>query len=248
MTSPRIIVVDDDPKIRSLIRRALEPEGFVVDEAGDEREMSDLMGRTRYDLITLDLNLPGTDGLEIARSVRRVCDTPIIMVTGKADVIDRVVGLEVGADDYIAKPFHIRELLARVRTVLRRRTPPAAPPSAAAAAEAGPAERYALGDLVLMPQEHVLRDAAGDAIELTRGEFGILVALVRARGRALTREALFDARGGDDGEAFDRAIDSTIARLRKKLPKGIIQTVREVGYKVGVPVRETDSAGGADAS
>ena len=245
MTPVRIIVVDDDRRVRSLIRRALEPEGFEVDEAADEAELDACMAERGYDLITLDLNLPGTDGLEIARRLRRTTDTPIIMVTGKGDVIDRVVGLEVGADDYLAKPFHIRELLARVRTVLRRsqqRSEPAVPPEAPPPAPAPAEAAFAIGELKLLPDERLLLDAEGVPITLTRGEFDILAALVRANGRVLTREALIDARG-EEADAFDRAVDSTIARLRKKLPSGLIGTVREVGYKLAVPVRQDGPAG-----
>ena len=238
MSEPRIMVVDDDARVRSLIRRSLEPEGFCVDEAADESELSLALQKRRYDLITLDLNLPGVDGLEIARRLRRSHDTPIIMVTGKGDVIDRVVGLEVGADDYIAKPFHVRELLARVRTVLRRGAPraPAEPPAGAET------DAFVFADLTLVPADQQLLDPGGAPIELTRGEFEILLALVGAHGRAMTRDALIAARGDDEG-AFDRAIDSTIARLRKKLPDGTIGTVREVGYKIAAPIRPTTVPG-----
>ncbi|MBJ3776598.1 response regulator [Acuticoccus mangrovi] len=229
------MVVDDDARVRSLIRRSLEPEGFEVDEAADESELEARLIACDYDLITLDLNLPGTDGLEITRRLRRRTDTPIIMVTGKGDVIDRIVGLEVGADDYVAKPFHVRELLARVRTVLRRvslRASSSASDSLGGEEEMG----YVVAGLKLVPSARLLLDAEGEPIALTRGEFDILAALIRANGRALSREALIDARG-DDADAFDRAIDSTIARLRKKLPPGTISTVREVGYRIAFPVR-----------
>lgn len=235
-TPIRIIVVDDDRRVRSLIRRLLEPEGFAVDEAAGEDELYARMAERDYDLITLDLNLAGSDGLEVARRLRRQSETPIIMVTGKGDVIDRIVGLEVGADDYIAKPFHARELLARVRTVLRR-SQQRSPGGEATDATAHPDEpAFAIGELTFVPAERQLLDAQGEMIPLTRGEFEILAALVRARGRALTRDALIDARG-DQGDAYDRAIDSTITRLRKKLPSGTITTVREIGYKLSAPVR-----------
>lgn len=241
MTTPiRIIVVDDDRRVRSLIRRSLEPEGFAVDEATGEDELYARMAERDYDLITLDLNLAGSDGLDVARRLRRQTETPIVIVTGKGDVIDRIVGLEVGADDYIAKPFHARELLARVRTVLRR-SQQRSPPSGAADGKADPCEpAFAIGDMKFVPAERQLLDAQGEMIPLTRGEFEILAALVRARGRALTRDALIDARG-DHGDAYDRAIDSTITRLRKKLPSGTITTVREIGYKLSAPVRAINS-------
>lgn len=228
MTAGRIMVVDDDARVRSLIRRALEPEGYTVDEAGDEAALDARLAERSYDLITLDLNLPGTNGLDIARRLRRSSDTPIIMVTGKGDVIDRVVGLEVGADDYLAKPFHIRELLARVRTVLRR--------TQSRPVDASSPEGFSIGVLTLIPAERVVLGEAGEPLTLTRGEFDILLALVEAHGRALSRDALIEARGAG-GDSFDRAIDSTVARLRRKLPDGMITTVREVGYKLAVPVQ-----------
>lgn len=228
MSTHRILIVDDDPKVRSLLRRSLEPEGFEVDDAADEPEMLGCMAERSYDLITLDLNLPGTDGLEIARRLRRTFDTPIIMVTGKGDIIDRVVGLEVGADDYLVKPFHMRELVARIRTVLRRTRPAEA--ESEGSAEAG----YLIGELKLIEDERLLLGPDGQPIALTQAEFAILTTLARANGRVLTRDALIEARG-DNTDAFDRAIDSTVARLRKKLPPDTIVTVRQVGYKIGVP-------------
>lgn len=238
MNAPRILIVDDDNKVRSLLRRALEAEGFVVDEAADEPQLRDRMARHSVDLITLDLNLPGTDGLEIARRLRRDGDTPIIMVTGKGDVIDRVVGLEVGADDYLVKPFHMRELVARVRSVLRRAPHPQAqaqPPIPQVAEDPGD-PGYVIGDLKLITADRLLLGPEGEPIPLTSGEFAILQALAEAQGRVLSRDALIQARG-DDVDAFDRAIDSTVARLRKKLPPETITTVRQVGYKIGVPMQ-----------
>ncbi|MCF3934826.1 response regulator [Acuticoccus sp. M5D2P5] len=232
MRQPCIMIVDDDPKVRSLLRRSLEQDGFDVDEAADEEELLARMARRRYDLITLDLNLPGTDGFEIARRLRRTSDTPIIMVTGKGDVIDRVVGLEIGADDYLVKPFHMRELLARVRTVLRRTAKAPHEEEGERAEEAG-SFGYVIGELKLLVGDRVLLGPDGQPIPLTQGEFAILAALAQANGRVLTRDALILTRG-DDVDAFDRAIDSTVARLRKKLPPDTIVTVRQVGYKIGV--------------
>ncbi|WP_170134908.1 response regulator [Acuticoccus kandeliae] len=232
MDRARIVVVDDDPRVRSLLRRSLEAEEFDVDEAADEPALLGLIAKHAYDLIILDLTLPGTDGLEIARKIRRTSDVPIIMVTGKGDVIDRIVGLEVGADDYLVKPFHMRELLARVRSVLRR-TSRHEGGDAAPCAPAG-APGFLIGTLKLVVADHLLLGPDGAPIPLTQGEFAILVALAEANGRVLTRDALITARG-DDVDAFDRAIDSTVARLRKKLPPDTIATVRQLGYKIGVP-------------
>ena len=224
--APLVLVVDDEPAIRRLIRRCLEPEGYRIEEAGSAADARRLVERTRYDLVTLDLNLPDGDGTDVARAIKSIRDVPLIMVTGKGDVIDRVVGLELGADDYIAKPFHVRELLARVRAVLRR---------------SGPAERsaagiLAIGDLRLDPNLRDVRDAQGVPLALTTTEFDMLHALAEAGGRPMTRDALMDRLRGHEWSAFDRSIDNAVARLRKKLPKGAIRTVRGLGYQIGLPV------------
>lgn len=240
MTSQRIAVVDDDPRIRAVIRRCLEPEGFAIDEAEDAAALDRLLERHEYALITLDLTLPDGDGVDVARTVRARSRTPIIMVTGKGDVIDRVVGLEVGADDYIAKPFHVREFLARVRTVLRRASGPAGSSSTE--------EGLRIGRMLLLPDRRELKDANGRDVALTTSEFEVLLALARTRGRNLTRDALMDVLHGRDWSPLDRSIDNTVARLRKKLPEGTIKTIRSVGYQIGVPVRVETVSEGAQAS
>lgn len=232
--------MDDDPRVRSLIRRSLEAEGFTVDEAADCHRLISLFEQHSYDLVTLDLNLRDCNGLDAARWLRKHSTTPIIMVTGRDDVIDRVIGLEVGADDYIAKPFDVRELVARVRCVLRRMSGrggrDACPP--------GPDtdDAFAIGDLLLVPDRSTLIDQHGTPIVLTNSELEALSALAQAGGRTLSRDALLDATHPRACESFDRAVDNLIARMRKKLPEGTIRTIRSRGYQLAVPVRRTSIA------
>jgi two-component system phosphate regulon response regulator OmpR len=179
------------------------------------------------DVILLDLVMPGEDGLTLAREIRANSDVGIIMLTGRDDVLDRIVGLEVGADDYIAKPFHLREVLARVKSVLRRREPRA---TSGTAREVVRFEGWRL-DLA----RRQLVSPTGEAVELTTGEFDLLAALAKHPGRVFGREALMDLTRGRSWEAFDRTIDAQVARLRKKIetdPKKpmLIKSVRNVGY------------------
>jgi DNA-binding response OmpR family regulator len=230
----RILVVDDDPRVRDMLGRYLEDEGFQVCQANDGDAMRRQIADTEFDLILLDLGLPGTDGLTLAREIRDASQVPIIIVTGKGDVVDRVVGLEVGADDYITKPFHLREVLARVRSVLRR-----APSSAQGAgstpshAEAGERFGFAGWQLDLAKRELVAPD--GGSVTLTTGEFDLLTAFVRHPNRSLDRDRLMDLARGRDWNPFDRSIDTQVGRLRKKIepdPKNpdLIKTVRGLGY------------------
>jgi two-component system, OmpR family, response regulator len=229
----RILIVDDDATVRKLLKECLEPEGFAVAEAATGAQMHEKLAAERIDLITLDLNLAGEDGLKLARDVRSRQNIPIVMITGKSDPIDRVVGLELGADDYIAKPFHLREVLARIRAVLRRYQPiselagphPSLPPG----------HRYVFNGCVLDVGRRELKNAAGGAIELTTTEFGLLAIFLRAPGRVLSRDQIMDQLKGHDWSPLDRSIDSMVARLRRKIepesetPK-LIKTVRGVGY------------------
>lgn len=226
----RMLVVDDDPRIRQMLSRYFEDEGYRVTTAGDGPSMRRALGAAAFDVILLDLVLPGgQDGIDLAREVRTHSDVPIIMLTGRDDLTNRVVGLEVGADDYIAKPFHLREVLARVRSVLRRRRP--APPGAAAP----PGELVEFEGWRLDVGRRQLLSPAGTEVALTTGEFDMLVALVRHPGRVMTREVLMDLTRGRGRETFDRTIDAQIARLRKKVEGGgaasqLIKSVRGVGY------------------
>lgn len=240
MANTNVLVVDDDPKVRNLLARCLEGEGFTVLLAEDDVQAVDQARNTRPDLITLDINLGQGDGFDVARKVRAFSDVPIIMVTGKDDVIDRVVGLELGADDYITKPFHLRELIARVKSVLRRTrgTGLAAPdtdaPEHARTAELG-SETFKFDGLTALPERFELIGRDEQPCELTSGDFKLLHMFLQRPKRILSRERIMDLTGGPDWTPLDRTIDNQVARLRKKIERDpvhpkLITTVRGVGY------------------
>lgn len=235
---PHILVVDDDREIRDLLGRFLRKHGFRVDAAADGREMQAALAGGRFDLLVLDLMLPGEDGLSLCRRVRAGSDLPIVMLTAIGEDTDRIVGLEMGADDYIAKPFNPRELLARIRAVLRRSQGPAP----AAPAEDGRVLRF-LG-WCLDPGRRNLQAPDGTVVDLTGGEFTLLLALAEHPGRVLTRDQLLDLTRGREAGPFDRSVDVQVSRLRRKLeddPKrpGIIKTVRGGGYVFAAEVAES---------
>jgi len=239
MENARILVVDDDEKVRTLLRRCLESDGYEVVEASDAEAAFAAIDEQAPNLITLDINLGETDGLEVARVVRRTSDVPIIMVSGKNDVIDRVVGLEIGADDYITKPFHVREVLARVHTVLRRAEARGADKAAPAGDDT---ERYEFDGMVALPDQFELRDRDGQQAELTSGEFRLLTLFLSRPKRVTSREMLMDLLGGPAWSPLDRTIDNQVARLRKKIERdpahpNLIKTVRGVGYVLACDVR-----------
>ncbi|MGO7690020.1 response regulator [Rhizobium ruizarguesonis] len=225
-----LLVVDDDPRIRQMLTRYFEDEGYAVSSASDGIEMRVRMRQQNFDAILLDLVLPGgTDGLDLAREIRAQSDVPIMMLTGRDDVVDRIVGLEIGADDYIVKPFHLREVHARLKSILRRRQ------SSARNAEPVSEEIIGFEDWKLNLSRRQLLDPQGAEIELTTGEFDMLATFVRHAGRVLTRDVLMDLTRGRNLEAFDRTIDAQIVRLRRKIetdPKRpqFIKAVRGVGY------------------
>ncbi len=209
MPGLHILVVDDDPKVRTLLRRCFEGEGFEVSDAKDGAEARAHLARQPVALITLDLNLGKENGLDLARAIRKDRNVPIIMLTGKGDAIDRVVGLEVGADDYLAKPFELRELVARIRAVLRRASP---------AETDGPSfRRYAFDGWVLDVNRRSLERDGGKDQELTTGEFNLLEAFVRRPHRVLSRDDIMDLLKGHGWSPLDRSIDNLVARLRKKV-------------------------------
>lgn len=225
----RILIVDDDSRIRQMVTRYFEEEGFIVISASNGQGMRKALQDHEIDLILLDLVLPESeDGLALAREVRASSDLPIVMLTGRDDVLDRIIGLEVGADDYIPKPFHLREVLARVRSILRRRKP-----AEPAAQETGQVLEFD-GWRLEMNRRRLLNPEQQE-IELTTGEFDMLAVMIRNAGRVLTREMLMDQTRGRTLDAFDRAIDAQIARLRKKIEANpaqpnFIRSVRGVGY------------------
>ncbi len=225
-----ILVVDDDPKIRTLLRRLFEGEGWEVSEAASSEEVRSRLAAGRIDLVTLDLVLGGEDGLTIARELRQESRLPIIMVSGKGDTIDRVVGLEIGADDYITKPFHVREVLARVRAVLRRSEEGAAQNPAPAARDA-----LSFGGFMVDLGKRELYGPDGALIPLTTAEFALLEAFVRNVNRVLSRDRIMDLTKGHEWNPLDRTIDNHVARLRKKIERDpenplLIKTVRGIGY------------------
>ena len=236
-----ILVVDDEEQIRTLLRDCFEMDGYRVLEARDGTELQRRLAEQSVDLITLDISLSGENGFELARQVRAGRNIPIIMITGKGDPIDRIVGLELGADDYIAKPFHVREVLARVHAVLRRYAPAPQIGNAQQPATAGP--RYAFGDWVLDIDRRELRSAQGELRELTTAEFNLLVVFLDRPARVLSRDNIMDLLKGHEWSPLDRSIDSLIVRLRRKvepdpdLPR-MIKTVRGVGYVLAAEVRK----------
>ncbi|HEV7554885.1 MAG TPA: response regulator transcription factor [Kofleriaceae bacterium] len=229
MTEPpvatiKVLLVEDDDRLAQLTARYLETHGVLVTTIGDGIEGQAEALRRQYDCVVLDLMLPGRDGIEVCRQLRSRTDVPILMVTARGEEADRVLGLEVGADDYVTKPFSPRELLARIRATVRR-----------VRGQAGPAQQtIQVGGLVLDPQRMtVLLD--GKAVEVTAYEFSILRALAQRPGRVLSREQLLDLAKGSAELSFDRSIDVHVSRLRAKLgddsrnPK-ILKTVRGAGY------------------
>jgi len=226
----KILVVDDDARIRDLLRRYLTQEGFEVLQAEDGKGLTRVLQREPVDLIVLDLMMPGEDGLSVCRRLRGANDrTPIIMLTAKGEDIDRIVGLEVGADDYLGKPFNPRELLARIHAVLRRR-----PPLEAPGAPSGNNETITFGPFSFDLGARILRKD-NEELSLTTGEFAMLKALVRHPRLPLSREKLAQLVRGRDFEPFDRSLDVQVSRLRKLIEEDAtapryIQTVWGVGY------------------
>ena len=226
----KIMVVDDDPRLRDLLRRYLTENGFNVVVADNGAMMNKLWQRERYDALILDLMMPGEDGLSILRRLRGINDpTPIIMLTAKGEDVDRIVGLEMGADDYLSKPFNPRELLARLNAVLRRRGPDEAP-----GAPAQDIKSVEFGEFMLDLQTRTLT-RAGEPVPLTTGEFAVLKVFARYPRIPLSREKLMEMARGREYEAFDRSLDVQISRLRKLLEPDpskprYIQTVWGLGY------------------
>jgi len=236
--SEHILVVDDQQEICDLVREYLSDEGFRVSTANDGAGLRDAMARETVDLVILDLVLRGEDGLQLARELRSQSDIGIIMLTGRGETVDRIIGLEMGADDYLSKPFHLRELLARVRSVLRR--------GATRGGERGPPGRNRIKFIgwTLDLASRVLSSPAGEEVRLTTGEFELLAAFVNHPNQVLSRDRLLDLSRHREAGPFDRTIDVQVGRLRRKLeddPKnpGLIKTVRGGGY-IFTPSVETE--------
>ncbi|MCH1435695.1 MAG: response regulator [Acidimicrobiales bacterium] len=221
----RILTVEDDERIRTSVRLALEDEGWTVEEAASGEDALNAFTAQAADVVLIDIMLPGIDGFDVCRSIRRVSDVPIVMVTARADTHDVVAGLEAGADDYLTKPFAPKELSARIRALLRRArsTDPATP-------------HMVFGDLEIIPEEGVVR-LAGDEVHLTKTEFRLLVELATNPGRVLSREVLLERVWGYGYFGDGRLVDVHVRRLRTKIepdaanPRYVV-TVRGLGYKL----------------
>lgn len=231
-----LLVVDDQDDIRQLLQDYLQDKGFVVQVAASAGQLRELLPQVRPALVLLDVGLPGEDGLSLARHIREQYDIGIIMVSAAGEMLDRVVGLEVGADDYIAKPFELRELLARVKSVLRRygRGEPAAPTSAVVAPAVN-RRQFRFGACVLDLDRYQLLDGDGNDIPVTAMEFDLLKVFAERPHRPLSRDQLMDLTQNRDWDPNDRSIDIRITRLRKKIEPdpdkpSVIKTVRGVGY------------------
>jgi len=231
MTStPHVLIVDDEPAIGDMIRNYLERHGFRVSIACDGAGLRKAMAESPVDLVLLDLGLPGEDGLALTRHIRSRSNVGVIIVTGSGESVDRVVGLELGADDFVAKPFDLRELLARIRSVMRRTANPVDAPSEAAA----DAELRFAG-WRLNTQSRRLFSPLGDEVTLTTGEYDLLHAFTANPNKVLSRDQLLQATRNRDAAPYDRAIDMQVTRLRRKIEEDpdhpvLIKSVRGAGY------------------
>jgi len=234
--TPHILVVDDERDIRDPLAAYVAKNGFRVSKAESAAAARQILAAHAVDLILLDIMMPGEDGLSLAGFVRATSGTPVILLTAKAEDTDRIVGLELGADDYVVKPFNPRELLARIKAVLRRADGAGQP------LRAEDAEAFGFGPWVLRTGERELVGADGVAVPLTTGEYNLLLAFVTHARRVLTREQLLDLARGRDLAAFERSVDNAISRLRRKIeqdpahPK-LLKTVWGGGYTLAADVR-----------
>jgi two-component system OmpR family response regulator len=232
---PCILVVDDDRAIRTLLVEYLEARGFRALAAADGAAMWRVLDSAQVDLIVLDLTLPGEDGLTLCRTLRAKSGVPVIMLTARGEPLDRILGLEMGADDYVPKPFEPRELIARIKNVLRRTE--ALPPNL----QPLDAKRVSFGGWTLDLASRHLQSPEGTLVMLSGAEFRLLRVLVEHPNRVLSRDQLMSLTKGQDADPFDRSIDLQVSRLRQKLGEDVrapalIKTVRSEGYVLAVPV------------
>lgn len=233
--SHHILVVDDHRDIREPLTRYMGQQGYRVSSAADAAQARDLLQTNRFDLIVLDIMMPGEDGLSLCRHIRASSQVPVILLTAVSDEIDRILGLELGADDYVVKPFNPRELLARIKSVLRRsETMPRS-------AEAATLRRYRFDDWVLTINAREVEHVDGRVVTLTTSEFQILLAMLERPNFALSRDQLLDLTKGRAAVVFDRTIDNHVSRLRQKLEADpasprLLQTVWGRGYKIACEV------------
>ena len=219
----RVLIIDDDVELCELVAEYLTPEGFAVEAVHNGEEGLKRAHSGEHVLVVLDVMLPGISGLEVLRRLRAESRVPVLILTARGDDVDRIVGLEIGADDYLPKPFNPRELVARIRAILRRTQPSASPPL----------EKITVGDVELDPAARMVR-RAGEPVELTSVEFGMLEALMRVSGQVVTRDQLAQSVLGRKFMPYDRSIDMHVSKLRKKLGDidgtERIKTIRGVGY------------------
>lgn len=232
LVTPHVLVVDDDPEIRSLLGRYLVEQGFRVSLAADGAELRRQLAVNAIDLIVLDILLPDGTGLTLCRELRgRDARVAIILLTALKEDVDRIIGLEIGADDYLGKPFNPRELVARIRTVLRRAQPQTAPFSSPG---------YRFSQFTVDPNTRTATTADGTPVALTAGEFDLLVAFLERPGRIMSRDQILDLTQSRDGDPFGRSVDVLISRLRRKLKsddgRELFKTVRNAGYVLAVRV------------
>lgn len=240
MTDPlhRILVVDDDPMVRDVVRETLERSGFGVVDVGSAEEAQTVFAEGGISLMIVDLGLPGIDGLTLTRDTKAASDVGIIILSGRGDAMERVIGLEVGADDYIGKPFEPRELVARVRSVLRRTVA-----AAQQAASSAPNHVYVFANWTLDGNKRSLQSPDGDFVSLSTSEYDLLLAFANHPNTVLSRDQLMDLIHTNDAPAFDRSIDIRVARLRKKIEANpsspeFIKTIRNGGYIFTPPVEQ----------
>jgi two-component system OmpR family response regulator len=233
--SPHLLLVDDERSIREPLAQYLTKQGFRVTQTGDAESARTRLAAYAIDLVILDIMMPGEDGLSLCRHIAATSDVPVILLTAKSEETDRIVGLEMGADDYVVKPFSPRELATRVKVVLRRLT------AGGARQHAPESGSYAFAGWVLKTGERALVDREGVSVPLSTGEYNLLFALVTRPRQVLTRDQLLDLTQGREAAAFDRAIDNQVSRLRRKIETDaknpdIIKTVWGGGYTLAAEV------------
>ncbi len=233
--APRILLVDDEPSIREPLGEYLTGQGFTVSEAATAAEARSILLAQSIDLVVSDIMMPGEDGLSFTRHIRATSETPVILLTARVEDTERIIGLEIGADDYVVKPFNPRELVARIRTVLRRTQ------HNGRSIETGGAS-FAFGPWLLREVERVLIDGDGQEVALSSGEYHLLHALVRHPRQIMSRDRLLDMVRGREADIFDRAIDNLVSRLRKKIEEDpahpqLVKTVWGGGYTLACEVK-----------
>ncbi len=233
---PHILIVDDERSIREPLSEYLEGHGFRVKDAASADAARTLLAANNFDLVICDIMMPGEDGLALTRHIRERGDLPVILLTARTEDTERIVGLEMGADDYLGKPFNPRELVARIKAVLRRTA------LAGERVNGDDGESFAFGDWVLKTTERALVGKDGVTVPLSTGEYQLLLALVRHPNQVLSRDRLLDMTQGREAEAFDRAIDNQVSRLRRKIepdPKNptLVRTVWGGGYTLASDVK-----------